>query len=161
MSYTDEDISKFVDRNNGGEVEEVHGPSSICGIRAWEVWVYLKDDEEYAVRYAIQADTGELQYVDGFQALCDMVTGSRESSVKDLQKQISDLQSEIGRLVATRRSGMFLLIVAAIAFMACVAALLYLLLKGNGNNSSILAIIGGVVASGGALFFGRWIQLKK
>jgi len=75
---SDQDISRCVHDHQGGQVEAVQGPFRLCGIPAWEIRVYLEDEEEYAVRYVVEA--GGLQYMDGFQVLCDWATGHCKTS---------------------------------------------------------------------------------
>lgn len=77
---SDQDVSRCVTDHQGGDVEAVHGPFGLCGAPAWEIRVFLEDEEEYAVRYVVEAGGGGLRYLDGFQALCEWVTGNRKTS---------------------------------------------------------------------------------
>ena len=76
---SDQDVARCVTDHQGGEVEVVQGPFELCGARAWEVRVFLEDEEEYAVRYVVDVSGGGLRYLDGFQALCSWVTGHCKS----------------------------------------------------------------------------------
>lgn len=77
---SDQDVARCVTDHQGGGVEVVQGPFGLCGAQAWEVRVFLEDEEEYAVRYVVDAGGGGLRYLDGFAGLCDWVTGHCKSS---------------------------------------------------------------------------------
>lgn len=78
---SDQDISQCVTDHQGGEVEVIHGPFELCGAPAWEARVFLEDEEEYAVRYVVEAGNGALRYLDGFQALCSWATRHCKTTV--------------------------------------------------------------------------------
>lgn len=79
MSNMKQKIAQCVTDHQGGEVDAVQGPFGLGGMPAWEVLVYLEDEEEYAVRYVVET-SGGLRYLDGFEALCGWVTGQGKTA---------------------------------------------------------------------------------
>jgi hypothetical protein len=79
MSDMKQKVSQCVTDHQGGEVDAVQGPCGLGGTPAWEVLAYLEDEEDYAVRYVVEAGGGGLRYLDGFQALYDWVTEHHKS----------------------------------------------------------------------------------
>jgi hypothetical protein len=154
MSLTEEQLKEFIRKNQGGKVEEIHGPSKVDGGELWEIWVYK--DGEYNTRFIADYDMSEPMYLTSFQTLAAHLDNEVKNHI--VRYEILE-QSMKSQDVSLRR---FLTYVAAAVFIGVVGVFLYIIVNvPDPDHKKILSSLTAIVTAGvGVFFWGARKQLK-